>query len=387
MNHNRNQKPHLGMKVIAISNYQICTRCVMDTSDPDITFDVNGICTHCHQYDARCEQLSAGAEAEGMLEEMIDKIKRSGEGKTYDSILGLSGGVDSSHLAYHSKQLGLRPLAVHLDNGWDSELAINNIQNIVRKLSFDLHTHVVDWQEFRDLQRSFFKAHVIDIEMLTDHAIGALVYQQARAHKVRYILSGENIATESHLPDAWTHFKSDLRNIKSIHKEHGTLPLETFPRAGSFKRRVYDRLYGISRVTLLDLLHYKRKDAIDTLERELGWRPYGAKHGESLFTRFYQNYILFEKFGVDKRRAHLSSLICSDQVERRHALAELESLPYDPATIETDKEFVLKKLGFTNEEFRKYMETPPRSHFEYATDQKYMKGFAKLLRIVRPHRH
>jgi N-acetyl sugar amidotransferase len=356
-----------------------CVYCVMDTSDPDIEFDVGGRCNHCRACAGRLAEVE-GLRASGAIEQAVAEITRNGQGRRYDCIVGLSGGVDSSYLAYEAVALGLRPLAIHLDNGWDSEPATHNIHHLVRSLGLDLHTHVVDWPEFRDIQVAFFKADVIDIEMITDHAINALACDLALKHGVRHILTGVNTATESILPSAWVHSKTDRRNLRSIHRAHGTRPLKTLPTASTLRVRYLRAFRGIRMLNLLDLVHYNKRAAIETLRDSLGWTTYGGKHNESTFTRFYQQYILPKKFGVDKRRAHLSSLICSNQVTRDQALGELDQPTYDPAIIEADIAYVAKKLGMSRSEFDEYIARPPRSHYEYHSDQSYLRALSTMKR-------
>jgi N-acetyl sugar amidotransferase len=349
----------------------------MDTTDPDITFDRSGTCNHCRACEACLEELGALRQT-GAVYAAVADIKRSGQRKKYDCIVGLSGGTDSSYLAYKAVEFGLRPLAAHLDNGWDSEPATQNIHNIVRKLGLDLHTHVVDWPEFRDIQLSFLQADVIDIEMITDHAINALAYNTALQHGVRHILTGVNTATEAILPSAWVHAKTDLTNLKSIHRAHGSKPLKTLPTASTLRVRYLQGFRGIRSLSLLDLIEYDKQGAVKTLSDELGWTNYGGKHHESMFTRFYQQYILPEKFGVDKRKAHLSSLICSGQVTREDALADLQKPPFDPVSIGADKAYVLKKLGMSDGDFASYMARPGRSHLEYPSDLTYLRMLSRV---------
>ncbi len=365
-----------------MSDLRLCVRCVMDTSDPQIEFDENGICNHCREAEAALDRLSKDKGPE-TLARMVDEIRHAGSGKPYDCIIGLSGGADSSFLTYEMKRLGLRPLVIHLDNGWDSELAVKNIENIVRKLELDLYTHVVDWKEFRDIQLSYFAASVIDIEMITDHAIVALAYEQALKNGVRYILTGVNTATESILPSAWVHPKTDLRNLRAIHKTFGVVPLKTLPTASTLRIRYLQRFRGIHSINLLDLIDYDKAAAMRTLEEEVGWTNYGGKHHESMFTRFYQQCILPVKFGVDKRRAHLSSLICAGQISRDDALRELATSPVDSSTLEADKTYVAKKLGKSVEWMDQYLAQPSRSHYEFASDQTYLKGLSKIKQAIK----
>lgn len=354
-------------------SYQICSRCVMDVSDPDIEFDEDGVCNHCHLYvRLKHERLPAPEAAAGELERIAAQVKRAGAGREYDCVIGLSGGVDSSYVAYLVRRLELRPLAIHLDNGWDSVVAVRNIENIVTKLGIDLYTHVVDWEEFRDVQLSFFKASVIDIELLTDNAITALLYREARRHRISYIISGNNFKTEVIMPPAWIHRKGDSRNIRSIHRRFGSLPIRTLPMISTLQMRLLALLSRVQTVNLLDFVDYDKTKAMSVLKDELGWTYYGGKHYESLFTRFYQSYILPTKFGVDKRRAHFSTLICSEQMTREDALAELEKPPYDPDTVAQERAYVVKKLGLSEQEFVELMKLPVRSHLEFGSESTYL---------------
>lgn len=367
------------MRTPASSKYQICTRCVMDTSDPDITFDAEGVCNHCRRADRLLEAIRiTPEESERELHRMADKIRSEGAGSEYDSIIGLSGGVDSSYAALLAHRLGLKPLAVHFDNGWDSEIAVENIQRVVEGCGFDLYTYVIDWREFRDLQRAFLLASVIDIELLTDNAILAATMGLAREHDVRYVLSGYNTATEHGLPQAWAWHKFDWTNISAIHAEYGTVPLTTFPHISTFEWRLAQITgRGIDMVKMLDLVPYRRDEAAKALADEFGWREYGGKHHESIFTRFYQDAILPTKFGIDKRRVHLSDLIRNGELTREAALDAVSGPSYEPEQLRTESEYVRKKLGFTEAEWQAIMGAPPRSHAEFATDRRFA-GPAKL---------
>ncbi len=348
------------------ATYRICNRCVMDTTDPDIEFDEKGHCNHCRAFfDRIANNENTNNYTKDNLQLIVNKIKEHGKNKEYDSILGISGGVDSSFLAYNAKILGLRPLVVHFDNGWDSELAVKNIEHIIKKLNFDLYTYVIDWEEFKDLQKSFFKASVIDIEMLTDHAIMATMFNLAKKYRIKYVLSGTNIATEFIMPRKWLFQKWDIKNIKSIQKLYGTKKIDKFPIYGPWAFFLTRYLYRFEYVEILNYINYNKDDAIKILQNELGWKYYGGKHYESVFTRFYQGYILPEKFGIDKRKAHLSNLICTGQISREDALEELKKETYDPDLKRQDKEYVIKKLCFTDEEFNKIMQEKPNSHLDF----------------------
>jgi N-acetyl sugar amidotransferase len=342
--------------------YRICTKCVMDTSDPDITFNEAGVCNHCGRYDVLVQKhILTGEAAQKHLAYLVQKIRRGNERKRYDCVIGVSGGVDSSYVAYKVKQLGLRPLAVHLDNGWDSELAVKNIENLLRILEIDLYTEVLDWEEFKDLQLAFLRASTPDSEIPTDHAIFAVLKKMARRIGVKHIIAGMNIRTETHLPAAWSQGHFDWKYIKSVHNRFGTVPLRTFPHVNLIETRLLFR----NVVSLLDSLDYVKSDAMQVLERELGWRYYGGKHYESIYTRFYQGYILPHKFGYDKRRTHLSSLICSGEKTRDEAVADLQEASYPLAMQESDQEYVIKKLGITETAFWEIMNAPPKSYWDY----------------------
>lgn len=363
----------------APEEYRQCTQCVLDTrDDPAMIFDDNGVCNYCYQYRYNeIKYLNTGERGRVAFDKIVERIKAGGKGKPYDCILGLSGGVDSTYLAYVSKQAGLRPLAVHFDNGWNSELAVNNIEQIVNRLDIPLHTFVVDWPEFKDLQLSFLKASVVDIEIVTDHAIIAKLYDLALQHDIGYILSGTNIVTESILPANWIYNKKDHVHIRGVHQQFGTRPLKTYPLFNSrLKWKVSWK--GIQSVSLLDYVPYNKKEVKRVITESLGWRDYGGKHYESIFTRFYQGYILPQKFGVDKRKAHLSNLICSGQITRAEALAELQTKPYSDDMFGADYQFVLKKLGLSDEEFRAIMQQPVKRHADYPVETTLYERFPAL---------
>ena len=361
-------------------NFRKCNRCILDTNDyPGISFDVNGVCNICKTYDDLAEKAFFNPEErEKRLSEIISEIKKKGKNKKYDCIIGISGGIDSTFLAYQAKIFGLRPLLFHLDNGWDSELAVSNIENITNKLGFDLYTYVIDWNEFRDLQLAYLKASVVDIEAITDHAITASLFKTARKFHIKYHLYGENLVTEGILPPNWVHNKSDYLNIKAIHKRFGTLKLKTYPYLTFLSRLYYVYFYKLKTIRLLNYLNYNKENAKSILMKETGWRDYGGKHYESIFTRFYQSYILPEKFNIDKRKSHLSTLICSGQITRMQAFEEIKLPPYDKIKLLEDKEYFLKKLGLSNDEFEKFMQNPIIKHTDYPS---IMNIYHKLFKI------
>lgn len=369
--------------------YQICTRCIMDTSDPLIEFDADGVCNHCKDYDEKMKSVPAlKAEKQKQLERIVDEIKAAGKGKEYDCISGVSGGVDSTYLTYMLKQLGLRTLVVHLDNGWNSELAVKNIENIVNKLGFDLYTKVLNWEEFRRLQVAYLKASVLDLEALSDHAIFATLCKAAADNKIGYIANGANIATEGILPLSWRYDRklTDAVNIKAIFKQFDGGSLKDFPLMSIQKFAYYTRVRKIRNIDLLNYMPYNKEDAKATIQRELGWRDYGGKHYESIITRFYQGYILPRKFGIDKRRAHLATLVAGGQLSREKALEEMKTPTLPEDILKQDIVYVPKKLGLTSEEFEKIMQEAPKAHEDYPTDLKlrnFLFGLNKKFRSVK----
>jgi N-acetyl sugar amidotransferase len=336
----------------------------MDTTDPDIEFDEKGVCNHCHGYDRQVNQFVLEGEA-GLhySEGLVGKIRLEGKSKPYDCVIGVSGGVDSTFLAYKVKEMGLRPLAVHLDNGWDSELAVKNIEQTLNILGIDLHTHVLDWEEFKDLQLAFLKASTPDSEIPTDHAIAAVLNRTAERIGVRFVIIGTNVRTETHLPRAWSQGHNDWRYIASVYRRFGKGRLSSFPHQDMLT--YLRRRLTIKTVPILNYLDYNKKDAMQILEKELGWNYYGGKHYESIYTRFYQGFILPVKFGYDKRRTHLSSLICSGEVGRTEALIEIEKPSYPPALQEEDRVYVIKKLGITDDEFEAILDLPKKTYWDY----------------------
>lgn len=362
--------------------YRQCVLTVMDNiADDDIRFDEQGVCNYYYDYKkAEAEGVFKGAEGDAKLEEFVNRIKKDGKGSQYDCLIGLSGGVDSTYVAWLVKSKGLRPLAVHLDNGWNSELAVKNIENIISKLGIDLYTLVVNWQEFKDIQLSYLKASVVDIEIVSDHAIFATMYKLAKEKNISYIISGTNIVTEHIMPPSWLYKKMDFANLKDIHDQFGTVKLKTYPYFDFKKYVYYSSILKLYPVSILNYVPYNKKAIKEFITKELDWRDYGGKHYESIFTKFYQAYILPEKFKIDKRKAHLSTLICAGQMTRDEALKELEKPLYDPEELKADKEYVLKKLGLSPVEFEKIMKAPVRRHEEFKSDTRLKEGYMNFLR-------
>ena len=374
-------------------DYQICTVCIMDMTDPEIVFDETGQCNHCKRYEVwHSSFISDPISLKDREKLMVDKIKADGIGRDYDCIMGISGGVDSSYLAYYAtKVLGLRVMAVHVDAGWNSELAVNNIENLVKTLGIDLHTIVIDWEEIRDLQRSFFYASVPNVDTPQDHAFFAAMNREAVKFKLKHVLNGGNMATESILPTYWGYDAMDKIHIKDIHEKFGKVKLKKYPTFGAFQKLViYPYFHNFEVHRPLELIDYNKQEAKDYLMSELGWRDYGGKHYESKFTQFFQAHYLPEKFGFDKRRAHLASLVVSKQMTREEALNEIKQPLYDPIELEQDREYVTKKLGFSNSEWQKIMDAEPKTEHDYKNQivlvsrvLKTMKVFGFGLRLVK----
>lgn len=356
----------------SLPGVRVCTRCVMDTTDPDITFDADGVCNHCHTYDRLvAATVRTGADGERQLAAAVEKIRRDGEGKEYDCAIGISGGVDSTFVAYKVKQLGLRPIAVHLDNGWDSEIAATNISAALRALGIDLETLVIDWEEFKDIQLAFLRAGVADCEIPSDHAIVSSVHKVAAEHSIKHTIWGYNTKTETHLPKAWSRGHLDWRYIRGIHKQFGSGRVRTFPHLnfmGSLG------LYRAANLNLLDYVDYVKADAMALLQRDLGWRSYGGKHHENIYTRWYQGWFLPTRFGYDKRKTHLSSLICSGQITRDQAREELMQPTYSIELQRADTDYVIKKFGLTETSFAAIMNAPRKSFDDYPSYAKLREG-------------
>lgn len=369
--------------MIKMDNYKVCTNCVMDTTDSKIVFDEKGMCDHCHNfYDNIQPNWHPDELGRAKLNEIVNKIKKDGAGKKFDCIIGLSGGVDSSYLAYYTvKVLGLRPLLFACDTGWSLNVAVNNIEKITKGLNMPLYTEIINWNEMRDLQLAFFKSQVPYQDLPQDHVIFASLYNYAAKNKIKYVLTGGNNSTECvREPNEWV-YQNDIRMIKDIHRKYGKLKNISLPMCGMFKAHVYYRyMKGLKIIKPLDLIPYKKSNAIATLREEFGWEPYANKHYESIFTRFYEGYWLIKKFGYDKRKCHFSSLILTDQLERKEAVDIISRPPYDEKNAIEDLEYVAKKLGVTRDEFIDIMQQPNKSYKNYKNSA-YM--IAKAVKIAR----
>jgi N-acetyl sugar amidotransferase len=355
----------------------------MDTTAEDIVFDSEGNCNYCNDFIQILETQAKNKNQS--LEQLISSIKQDGLGKKYDCIVGISGGVDSSWVLVKAKELGLRPLAVHMDNGWNSELATNNIKNLVDILGVDLYTHVIDWIEYRELMQSFFDANVIDIELLYDNAMLAVNYQLAAKYGIKYILSGENTTTEGMaMPNNWNWFKFDKKNIKSIAKLN-SIKLKTFPAIGVYEYIYYTYIKKIKWLPFLDYLsEYNKFTVLDELQKKYNYKPYLYKHYESVFTRFYQGYILPEKFNVDKRKLHLSTLVISGQMSRNDALVQLKAIAYpSEEDLRQDLEYFLKKMNWTEKQLEEYIAKAENAHYIFGSERSTMENIRKLWKIMK----
>ena len=367
--------------------YQRCTRCVMDTTDSKIVFDEDGVCDHCRNFDKNIKPFwNAHEERTDELMELAAKIRKAGEGKEYDCILGLSGGADSSYLAYIAKEvMHIRPLVFVVDTGWNLNVAVENIEKIVKGLDLDMYTEVINWKEMSDLQLSFFKAQISSQDFPQDHAIFAGLYNYAVKHHIKYVLTGSNSATEFIRPPVEWLYLNDLRMAKDIHKKYGKRPLTTFPTCGMLKYRIlYRYFYGMKRVYPLDYVVYNKSEVEKMLHEKYGWMRYENKHYENVFTRFFEGYYLPHKFGFDTRKNVYSNQILAGTMKRDEALELLKKPSYDPDLMEQDKEYIAKKLGISTEEFDEIIAGENKTPLDYKNSMWLLKigvGICKLVGI------
>lgn len=356
-----------------MNQYKICKRCVMDTSDLEIRFNDQGFCNHCETFFSEIKTIvPKGKDREVRLAQLLSKIKDAGKNKKYDCLIGVSGGVDSSYVAYIVKELGLRPLAVHMDNGWNSEESVKNIRNLCLNLDIDYESYVLDWMEFKDIQLSVLKSSIVEVEMPTDVAIASILHKVASKHNIKFIIGGGNYATEGILPNSWFYNPKDLKLLKSIHRKFGTKKMKSFP-SFDWKAEIYYKFFrGIKIVYLLNLLPFNKSMALKVLKEKVGYYEYGGKHHESVYTRFIQSYIQPEKFNLDYRRATFSSQICSGTMTREDALEALLKPPYDESMLHADREYVRKKLDLTLNEFEDILNAEPKSYKDYPNHEKWL---------------
>lgn len=362
--------------------YKVCSRCVMDETDANIKFDEHGVCNHCHKFDeVQSLQLFGGVDGKTRLQNIVDKIKKEGAGKEYDCIIGLSGGVDSSYLAVKIKDFGLRPLVVHVDAGWNSELAVSNIEKIIKYCGYDLHTHVMNWEEMRDLQLSYMKAAVANQDVPQDHAFFSSMYHFAVKNDIKYILSGGNLATEAVFPDSWHGSAMDAINLKDIHKTYGSKPLRDYKTISFFEYYFwYPFAKGMRTVRPLNFMEYDKREAEKYLQETVGYRSYARKHGESIFTKLFQNYYLPTKFGYDKRKLHYSSMILSGQMSREEAIVKLAEPLYAADELENDIDYFCKKMRVNRQQFDELMQAPIHDYSDFKSWDK-LQGIAKKSQV------
>lgn len=365
--------------------YQRCTRCVMDTTDSRISFDESGVCDHCRNFDKNIKPYWNPKENRfDELEKIAERIRKEGKGRDYDCILGLSGGADSSYLAYIAVEImHLRPLALVVDTGWNLNVAVENIERIVKGLHLDMYTEVVNWKEMSDLQLSFFKASISSCDQPQDHAIFAALYNYAAKHRIKYVLTGSNSATEFIRPPVEWIYMNDVVMLKDIHRKFGKIPLKTYPLCGMLKYRIlYRYFYGMKRVFPLDYVVYDKERAMELLYEKFGWMKYENKHYENVFTRFFEGYYLPHKFGFDTRKNVLSTQILTGTMTREEALRILSKPPYNQEQMELDKEYVAKKIGITTEEFDEIIAQPNKTPENYKNQMWLIKLGVFLSRLV-----
>lgn len=358
----------------------------MDTSDSKISFDDLGVCDHCRTFETKVlPNWHTDERGRRELDALTQRIKAAGQGKDFDCIIGMSGGIDSSYLTYIAKeQLGLRPLVFHVDAGWNSQEAVNNIERIVDKLGLDLYTEVIDWPEMRDLQLAFIKAGVPHIDTPQDHAFFATMYKFAEEHDVKYILTGANLSTECiRNPIEWMYYQSDSIQVRDIHARFGTRPLVRFPLTSIFRHKIYlPYIKGIKVVRPLNFIPYLKEAAKQLLVDKFGWQPYPQKHFESRFTRFYEGYWLPKKFGYDTRRVQFASLIVTGQMTREEALEKLKQPALDEATVKQEFEYVATKLGISVTELQSYLDAPNKTHRDYRSQESFYALGAGVMRAL-----
>lgn len=366
--------------------YQICTNCVMDATDSKIIFDEKGVCDHCNSYYSDIlPRWHTDERGEKELQKYIDLIKKEGEGKDFDCLMGMSGGIDSSYLLYVMKEkFGLRPLVFHVDAGWNSQIASNNIERLVDGLGLDLYTEVINWEEMKELQLAFFKSGVPHIDVPQDHAFFATMYKFASKHKIKYILTGGNYSTECvRNPLEWMYYQSDSIQLRDIFKKHGRGKLKDYPVTNILWHKIYLPYFkGIKLIRPLDFVPYNKDEAMQLLVDKFGYQKYPQKHFESRFTRFYEAYWLPKKFGYDTRKVQYSSLILTGQMTREEALKNLERPAYDPETIATDFEYIATKLGISVEELQSYMDAPNKTYKDYKSQENVYSIGAKVMRLI-----
>jgi len=371
---------------MAGGKHLICSNCVMDTTDSAIIFDENGVCDHCRDFDENVmPNWHTDSRGRSQLAAQIDDVRKAGKGRDFDCLLGLSGGLDSSYMLHLLvKEFGLRPLVFHVDGGWNSDLAVNNIQMLVEKLDLDLFTEVIDWEDMRDFQLAFFKSGISQIDIPQDHAFVATLYKFANKYNVKHIMNGGNISTECvRNPLEWLYYGTDMWMINDIRRKFCTRPLNNYPFSSVFFHKFYLRyLRGVKVIRPLNYMPYTKEIAINTLRDEYGWRAYPQKHFESRFTKFFEGYWMPTRFGYDTRKVQFSSLILTGQMTRAEALEKLKVPAYDPNTIDDEFSYIAKKLGISFEELKLYHQMPLKSYKDYRNQEALFNVGAKVLRTI-----
>ena len=366
--------------------YQICTNCIMDTSDSRITFDDKEVCDHCNDFYTNVKpNWHTDERGKRKLDDLVAKIKEDGKGRDFDCILGMSGGVDSSYMLHYAiKEFGLRPLVFHVDGGWNTELAENNIRVMVDKLGVKLHTQTIDWEEMKDFQLAFFKSGVPHLDIPQDHAFIGTLYNYAYKHGIKYILNGGNISTECvRNPMEFLYYGTDMAQLKDIMRQFGTVKMKTYPFSSIFKHKIYLRyIKKIQVVKPLDLISYHKEEALALLNKEYGWTPYPQKHFESIFTRFAEGYWLPERFGFDTRRVQFSSLIVTNQMKREDAIEQLKSPALSPEDAKIEFDRVASMLDITSDELKGYFDMPLKSYKDYKNQENFFNFGAKVLKAL-----
>ena len=366
--------------------YHICTNCVMDTSDSRIVFDEKGVCDHCNDFYLNVKpNWHTDERGKNELAAIMEKIKKDGKKRDFDCLLGLSGGVDSSYMLHLAvKEFGLRPLVFHVDGGWNSELAVHNINVMIDKLGLDLYTEVINWEEMRDFQLAFFKSGIPHIDIPQDHAFIATLYNYAEKYNIKYILNGGNISTECvRNPMEWLYYGTDMAQLHDIMRQFSTIKMETYPFSSILRHKFYLRyIKGVTVIKPLNYRPYVKEEALKLLEKEYGWKPYPQKHFESRFTKFYEGYWLPERFGFDTRRVQYSSLILTGQMTREVALEKLSKPAYNPETIEDEFNYIATKLRITQEELKGYFTMPKKFYWDYKNNEKIFNLGAKVLKAI-----
>ena len=369
-----------------MKNYQICKNCVMDTTDSKITFNIEGVCDHCQTFDKDIKpKWDTGEQGHQRLLKIVDKIKIEGKNKDFDCIMGMSGGIDSSYLLYIMKEkYNLRPLVFHVDAGWNSQIAVNNIERLVDGLNLDLFTEVINWEEMKDLQLAYFKSGVPHIDTPQDHAFFATMYQFASKHNINTILTGGNYSTECiRNPIEWMYYQSDSIQLRDIHKKFGQKKIKSFPITNILWHKIYlPYIKKIKVIRPLDYIPYHKEKAMQMLVDKFGYQKYPQKHFESRFTRFYESYWLFKRFGYDTRRVQYSSLILTNQMSRDEALEKLKTLPYDEQKIKNDFEYISNKLSIDIDELQHYMDMEKRTYKDYKSQDFIYSIGAKAMRFL-----